>query len=461
MPFEFQAIATLQILWVLVSIWHFVRRSDEVPLLASLLIGYYSGYRMWTLLAGVRELGSVANLGFQNVDEVQAFRALYAIAFGQSLLLGTYMLVQNRAFVSGGFTLAPLTARRLQSFVVTVAMILIPVAWWVKGYAAEQFMGGFALQITSSAYIRLFPLVLSTLAIMLIFLWRFGGLDSMSRLLNLGLVGVLFYLTYASQGRFQFLAWLVAGGLVVSAAYRPVTRLLLLTGFLALAAMIFAVAGVQRQYVGEFERIAALDRIIRAEDANMLEGFALMQQVIPSRFGYRYGMEHLETIIRPIPRAWWPNKPVGNYMLRAMGIDESRPTGTIGISPSLFGSFFVEGGYVGIVVLSLLYGVVLGRFMRWAAGLHPAPGLLVRGLVCASLVPLLRGGDLAGIFAVLVMSFWPFLLLLVFRRKELAVGSRWFEGDATAEAMPTGGQRGYLRSGRRRTAVAGEMIPQR
>lgn len=454
MPIEFQVIAAIQILWIAAGLWHFIHRSDEVVLLSSLLIGYYSGYRMWTLLSGVRQLGNISNLGFAAVDEAAAFKALYAIVLGQCFLLGTYLLVQNRTFASGHFRLAPALSAALQSKVVLAAIILLPATYWIKAFVAESFMGGFALNISATAYIRLFPLVLSTVAILLIFMWRFGGLDEGSRLLNLGLVGILFWLTYGSQGRFQFLAWLVAGGLIVSAPYRPAMRLLLLTGILAGAAMVFALAGVQRNYSGEFENTVALDRIIRAEDANMLEGFALMQQVIPSRFGYRYGMEHLETLIRPIPRAWWRGKPVGNYMLKVAGIDETKPSGTIGISPSLFGSFYVELGYLGIIVLSTLYGLMMGRFMRWAAGLHPAPGLLVRGLVCASLVPLLRGGDLAGIFVVLAMSFWPFLLLLVFRHRQLRADSSWFSSAGLAVVPAGSGRRAYYRSGRRGVAAA-------
>jgi hypothetical protein len=454
MPLEFQVIATIQVCWILVGLWHFIRRSDEVVLLASLMIGYYSGYRMWTLLSGVRQLGSIGNLGFERVDEASAFEALMAIALGQCLMLGTYLLVQNRSFASGFFRLSPALSRSLQSKVITAALILIPLTLYIKGFVAETFMGGFALRISASAYIRLFPLVLSTVAILLIFLWRFGGLDDSTRLLNLGVVGVLFWLTYGSQGRFQFLAWLVAGGLIIASPYRPLTRLALLSAVLVGAAVVFSVAGVQRGYRGDAEETLAFDRIIRAEDANMLEGFALMRQVIPSRYGYRYGMEHLETIVRPIPRAWWPSKPVGNYMLKAMGVDETRPSGTVGISPSLFGSFFVEGGYLGIVGFSLLYGFFVGRFMRWAAGLHPAPGLLVRGLVCASMVPVLRGGDLAGIFAVLAMSFWPFILLLLFRRRELRVDSPWFMTEALTAAPAGGSRRAYFRSGRRGVPAA-------
>ena len=454
MTFEFQIFAAIQVFWLVVGLWQFVRRSDEVVLLSSLLITYYSSYRMWTLLTGIRQLGTISNLGFEAVTEPAAFEALRAIVLGQSIMLCTYMLFQTRSFPTLNFRLSPATAHNLQAKVVLAALVLLPVSYVVKGYAAERFLGGFALNFSASAYIRLFPLVLSTIAILLIFLWRFGDLDDGSRLLNLGLVGALFWLTYASQGRFQFLAWLVAGGLIVSAAYRPITRLLLVAGVLALAAMVFSVAGTQRNYSGEYERVVAFDRIVRAEDANMLEGFALMQQVIPGVYGFRWGMEHLETLVRPIPRAWWPSKPVGNYMLLAIGLDGSQASGTIGISPSLFGSFYVEAGYPGIVFFSILYGLLLGRFMRWATTIHPVPGLLVRGLLCACLVPLLRGGDLAGIFAVLAMSFWPFILLLLFRRKQLRPDSPWFIGSEMSLVPAGNTNRRYFRSGRRNAAAS-------
>ena len=143
----------------------------------------------------------------------------------------------------------------------------------------------------------------------------------------------------------------------------------------------------------------------------MLDGFVLLRQVYPEMLGYSYGGEHLEILERPIPRAWWPDKPVGGYMNK-LGIITADSGFTLGISPSLFGSFYQEGGLVGVVLLSIIYGFGFGRLVSFSTRIVPLAGLLLRGILAAAIVPLLRGGDLPGIYAWFGMSFWPCLLIL-------------------------------------------------
>ena len=124
-----------------------------------------------------------------------------------------------------------------------------------------------------------------------------------------------------------------------------------------------------------------------------------------------------EILERPIPRAWWPDKPVGGYMNK-LGIITADTGFTLGISPSLFGSFYQEGGLVGVVLLSIIYGFGFGRLVSFSTRIVPLAGLLLRGILAAAIVPLLRGGDLPGIYAWFGMSFWPCLLLLWLGRHE-------------------------------------------
>lgn len=92
---------------------------------------------------------------------------------------------------------------------------------------------------------------------------------------------------------------------------------------------------------------------------------------------------------------------------------------TLGISPSIFGSFFQEGGVAGIVILSVVYGLALAWLVTWSTRVHSFAGAMVRAILCAAIVPLLRGGDLAGIYAWFGMAFWPCLILLWRWRREL------------------------------------------
>ncbi|MEO0853282.1 MAG: hypothetical protein AAFY15_07230, partial [Cyanobacteria bacterium J06648_11] len=91
---------------------------------------------------------------------------------------------------------------------------------------------------------------------------------------------------------------------------------------------------------------------------------------------------------------------------------------TLGFSPTLFGDFYSEAGIFGIIALSIVYGVAIASIVKYSTRLQPFASVLVRAMICSSLVPLLRGGDLAGIYAWLGMSFWPCLLLLILKRKQ-------------------------------------------
>jgi hypothetical protein len=104
--------------------------------------------------------------------------------------------------------------------------------------------------------------------------------------------------------------------------------------------------------------------------------------------------------------------------MNKLGIITADSDFMLGISPSLFGSFYQEGGLVGVVLLSIIYGFGFGRLVWFSARIVPLTGLLLRGILAAAIVPLLRGGDLPGIYAWFGMSFWPCLLLLWLRRHD-------------------------------------------
>jgi hypothetical protein len=104
--------------------------------------------------------------------------------------------------------------------------------------------------------------------------------------------------------------------------------------------------------------------------------------------------------------------------MNKLGIITADTGFTLGISPSLFGSFYQEGGLVGVVLLSIIYGFGFGSLVSFSTRIVPLAGLLVRGILAAAIVPLLRGGDLPGIYAWFGMSFWPCLLLLWLGRRD-------------------------------------------
>jgi hypothetical protein len=411
-----------QFAWVIVStIWLWKRR-DEVPLLVSALLFYVFTFRFWAILQGWAAPANLTNFGFEPISGDDCLAVLRLAFLGETVWLIVYMLWQKRHIDLPAGIASPLLLDRLRKPILLLAMVCIPLALYARQLVQMQTMEGKSLGFEVSSYLGLFPLSLVGVAILLAALWKAGGLPSGGhKFFVLFLFALIGYLTFQPSLRFQFLGWLLAAVIIFSSGYSFARRGALVIFGVICAISLFALAGALRHAEGDPEvdlQQTVWERFAFAHDANMLDGFALLRQVYPDRLDYSFGREHLEIFQRPIPRAWWPGKPVGGYMNK-LGIITADTGFTLGISPSLFGSFFQEGGVSGVVILSALYSLVFASLVRYTIRIHPLAGLLIRGVACAALVPLLRGGDLPGIYAWFGMSFWPIALLLWLRRHEL------------------------------------------
>lgn len=432
--FEYPELALTQIVLIVVSANWMLRRNDEIPLLISSFLFYVASYRYWAVTSGIGSWVILeTKFGFTPITEDAALAALNYIVFGEICLLATYMFRQRRVLP----IVRPVGDRSLFLWLRPKAIFLgflcLPLVVMFHSQVAAQVGAGSSLAFEVSNYLYLFPMVLVGVATLILCLWKFGGLPSLETKIAalLILIGVA-YFTYSPHSRFQFLGWVIASGIILSSSYRPKTRLVVFTILAVMGISMFAVAGVMRnpELAGDALNQAAWERAFSAEDANMLDGFVLMQEVYPKRLDFSWGMEHLEILMRPIPRAWWPEKPVGGYMNKLDLTVNQVPggEGTVGISPSLFGSFYAEGGLIGILLFSILYGIVFASVVRYSTRLRPFASILVRAILCACLIPLLRGGDLPGIYAWFGMAFWPcFMLLWIkradFRRNTLSIHS--------------------------------------
>jgi len=223
-------------------------------------------------------------------------------------------------------------------------------------------------------------------------------------------------LTYSSSGRFQFLSWSITMGVIFVGDKNPLYKLrIYLIGGLIIS-LAFGLAGVKRRTdttgMSAIEKItAAWERNKSTEDATMLDGFMMVLQVYPQHLDFHYGTEHLEILYRPIPRSLWPNKPLGGYANK-IGLNDNMGGGSVGISQSLFGSFYGEGGLTGIVVFSFIYAFLISRIMTISLRYKSDIRHLIKGITIASIIPLLRGGDLPGVYAFIGMTFWPVFYLL-------------------------------------------------
>jgi hypothetical protein len=414
------ALSLCQIAWIVLGVLWVARRHDEIPLLIGAVLFYVFTFRLWALFLGWASPTDLTNFGFDPLDSGSALEVESIAILGQTVLLSIYMLAQRRRIDVPDKLASPELLDWLKSRVVALGIICILVSLLARRSVGIQLASGRSMGFEVSSYLILFSLSLVGVAILIAALWKSRAFHTGGERFTASLLFVaIIYLTFQPSMRFQFLGWFVAVTIILSSGLPFVRRAQVLSIGLIGAVGLFAMAGALRNAEDPTVEVehSTWERFAFAQDANMLDGFALLRQVYPEMLDYSYGGEHLEILERPIPRAWWPDKPVGGYMNK-LGIITADTGFTLGISPSLFGSFYQEGGLVGVVLLSIIYGFGFGRLVSFSTRIVPLTGLLLRGMLAAAIVPLLRGGDLPGIYAWFGMSFWPCLLLLWLRRHD-------------------------------------------
>ena len=418
---DFSFLGAIQLAWILAAGVWFVKRKDELPLVISGFLFYVFGFRWWVISQGLSTPVDISPFGFDPMTEAEAMSALSLGVLGESVLLGIYFWRQKISLEGLTPILTASQGVYLRNLLIRLVIICMPLVFLTRGYITSQTDIGKVVAFEVSNYAYLFPLVMSGLAILVAAVWKAGQIQSAGDKFMAGaLLLVIAKLTFAPSMRFQFIGLLLAATFIFTAGLRLDRRLAILAIGGGITAVAFALAGALRSedVMETGLKKGAQERFAFAEDANMLDGFALLRQVYPERLPYSLGKEHVDIFLRPIPRSLWPDKPVGGY-LNKLGLTGVATGGTLGISPSLLGSFYQEGGVIGILLFASLYGWGLARLVMFSAiRLQPFAGSLVRGILCAFLIPLLRGGDLPGIYAWCGMSFWPCFLVLWTRRKE-------------------------------------------
>lgn len=405
----FPLIVLIQTALLAFAVVWFFWRNDEVPVLIAGLTMFFSSYRYFAVTQGWGEwVETVYTFGLPPITDEDALETLPLIAFGQFILMATYCARMRRK-------LPVIVAEGLQRLPPRTVSSLIVLA--VVFFSLSEYARGAAFNLTSSSYVFLFPLTTVGVATLLVAAWRFGALHTpVQKGICVLIVAAAAYNNFGAFLRFQFVGLIIGIAVALSVFYVPRQRILALLLGGAVAVLAFSMGGAVRQADNVNDKAAAFEhtstsweRLVAGEDANMLDGFAIVRFVYPELMDFTLGMEHLEVLTRPIPRELWPDKPVGGYVNKLGLRDQSQ--GMLGISQSIYGSFYGEGGVIGIAVFAVLYGLGLAAVTEWMAKLHPFVYSVLRGLFVAWMIPLLRGGDLPGIYAWLGMSS---LTVLVF-----------------------------------------------
>jgi len=138
---------------------------------------------------------------------------------------------------------------------------------------------------------------------------------------------------------------------------------------IAAAALAFQTVGVDRgqslRYVMGFggapvasTASRAVSQPLETMDLANMEFLEYLVYVVPEKSGtYDYFLVNLQVFTEPIPRVWWPGKPIGAPIKLYSLFDYGYP---IGMTQSLPGVGWTELGWAGVVIWCGLIGYVLG-----------------------------------------------------------------------------------------------------
>lgn len=155
-------------------------------------------------------------------------------------------------------------------------------------------------------------------------------------------------------------------------------------------------------------------KFILGPDTEMFSVVSLLYERTPQRLPHDPGITVTSLLAAPVPRQWWSDKPFSaDYYIFSNILPFEAAHTRAGTSPSMFGGFFYDSGFVGLALYGFLIGAAVRtlfeyfRAYRWSSG--------VRLFYAASfpLVILLLRGNLTDMFpralylvAPLVFALW-------------------------------------------------------
>jgi oligosaccharide repeat unit polymerase len=239
----------------------------------------------------------------------------------------------------------------------------------------RNLVSGAALH-NSSGYLYAAPLWLTAFAVLL--LARLGKWRSLGGLIAFVLLSLSQLTEIALGDRSWTLPALAA--VVLTWYLRRGRRPAVWTAAFLLVTMFIVGVTVPRQYRATADRQAGLIETALAAtldpgssvaqffgggDTAMVDALAVELLFVPGTIPYQSGRTYLEELTRPVPRSFWPDKPVAadTQIMRAIWPDYDRQG--VGFSFSLFGEPYLNLGFVGVLIFSLIFGVLCRTLYAW------------------------------------------------------------------------------------------------
>lgn len=392
------------------AIYFFIKKECAVPLFLA-LFNIFVEYRLFSLKAGYSD--------WVEFDYVIPFKWNFEIAFevsdlilmGASIMIYGFMLFYREPKVKIN-----------DSNIILRTFILTKRNQIIYGLVFFGFLS-FLLSGSSTAYATLIKL--GNTSFIIFFFLLIVADDSgkaESKMFSIALFVALAYITYDTALRFQFLGWMIPVGYYITRNIKPGKKVALsVVGIFAIM-VVFSAAGVLRYKKMSDLSISALfsesvDRLKIADDVNFIDGFMMMYQVYPDQLPYGYGQEHLNVLLRPVPRSLWPGKPLASWVRNVEARHGWYNESSAGFSPTIWGVFYAEGGFYGIIICSVIWSWFLAWLYRSFSYFKSDLSIFLVAILLVCMIPIFRSGDLAGDFAIVLMSFWPMIVFVRMYKK--------------------------------------------
>ncbi|MXP15374.1 oligosaccharide repeat unit polymerase [Altererythrobacter confluentis] len=298
-----------------------------------------------------------ANLGMVTFVAVSLFVAREPLAFARDKYDDKHRTMLRKPFLIVAALLTP------------VALASLAEHWTTRALDSSTMITdlstGIAINTTGNGWFFTAQLVLVPIVVIFAWLYRF-------RLWSLIPFGIFFILRAGTGGRGPLIVAAFAIVVLYLTQQRrrwPEWRSALIMVF---AAVTFTTlvsdrgAAVREIFTSEqaADTIAYLDTApYETMDFANQEFFEYVVYAVPQRTGtYDYFLSNLQIFTEPVPRAWWPGKPVGPPIQLFSLFDYGSP---LGMTLSLPGAGWYELGWAGVIIQCGAFALLYSLLYRW------------------------------------------------------------------------------------------------
>src|SRR5205823_3758710 len=158
---------------------------------------------------------NLSPLGFAPVDVERCLSSHGLGVLGQTVLLTVYMLVQKRVILVASTLASVPLLEWLRPRTFLLVLVCATLSIWTRRAVGAQVEAGKSMSFEISSYLSLFPMVLISAGILLVLLWKAGGLHhGVHKLISAAMLATVARLSFDSSSRFRFLGWFVAASVI-------------------------------------------------------------------------------------------------------------------------------------------------------------------------------------------------------------------------------------------------------